>query len=107
MREGRLAISAWSGAKPMAGLWSAQTALRHVRSVARQDEIPVYLKNRQWEELSALVEFANKDAPESLAHTDPALYRTLRHQITQYRLRGWSCLSLRRLRELAGEINAA
>src|SRR5438132_11940135 len=64
------------------------------------DEIALYLKERRWEELLALAEFAAKDAPESLAHTDPALYRALRRQITEFRLRGWSCLNCRRLREL-------
>jgi hypothetical protein len=53
----------------------------------------------------ALVEFAEKDAPRSLTHTDPALYRMLRQQITEFRLRGWSCLDLKKLKELAGESN--
>jgi hypothetical protein len=48
-------------------------------------------------------EFAEKDAPPSLTNTDPALYRMLRQQITEFRLRGWSCLSLKKLKELAGE----
>lgn len=72
---------------------------RHL--LARQAEIPAYLKERRWEELAALVEFANRDAPQSLIPTDPALYQTLRQQITKYRLSGWSCLNLKRLRELA------
>ena len=61
----------------------------------------MYLKERRWQELAALVEFANNDAPQSLIPTDPALYETLRQQITKYRLSGWSCLNLKRLRELA------
>ena len=77
---------------------------RHL--LAHQDQIPVCLKNRQWEQLSALVQFARQDAPEPLAHTDPALYRTLRHQITEYHLRGWSRLSLRRLQALARQDQA-
>jgi hypothetical protein len=72
---------------------------RHL--LAHQAEISAYLKRRRWEELAALVEFANNDAPQSLIATDPALYQTLRQQITKYRLSGWSCLSLKRLRELA------
>lgn len=72
---------------------------RHL--LAHQAEIPAYLKERQWEELAALVEFANNDAPQSLIPTDPALYQILRQQITKYRLSGWSCLNLKRLRELA------
>ena len=72
---------------------------RHL--LAHQTEIPMYLKERRWQELAALVEFANNDAPQSLIPTDPALYETLRQQITKYRLCGWSCLNLKRLRELA------
>ena len=74
---------------------------RHL--LAHQAEIPAYLKERRWEELAALVEFANNDAPKSLLPTDPALYQTLRQQITKYRLSGWSCFNLKRLRELAAE----
>ncbi len=50
----------------------------------------VYLKERRWEQLAALVEFAEKDALPSLIHTDPALYRVLRQPITEFPLRGWS-----------------
>ncbi len=71
--------------------------------LAHPEQIPVFLKERKWEQLAALVEFAEKDALPSLAHTDPALYRTLRQQITEFRLRGWSCLNLKKLKELAGE----
>lgn len=78
-----------------------ELAARHL--LAHPEEIPVYLKNRRWAELEAVVEFAAKDAPETLTHTDPALYRTLRQQITEFRLRGWSCLSLKKLSELAAK----
>ena len=74
---------------------------RHL--LAHPEQIPVQLKQRRWQELAALVEFAEKDAPRSLTHTDPALYRMLRQQITEFRLRGWSCLDLKKLNELAGE----
>jgi hypothetical protein len=79
-----------------------ELAARHL--LAHPEQIPVYLKERRWEQLAALVEFAQKDALPSLIHTDPALYRVLRQQITEFRLRGWSCLSLKKLKELAGEI---
>ena len=77
---------------------------RHL--LAHPEQVAIYLKQKRWTELAALVEFAQKDAPQSLTHTDPALYRTLRQQITEFRLRGWSCLNLKKLRELAeyGEI---
>ena len=74
---------------------------RHL--LAHPEQIAVYLKQRRWEELAALVEFAENDAPRSMTHTDPALYRMLRQQITEFRLRGWSCLNLKKLKELAGE----
>jgi hypothetical protein len=65
------------------------------------EEVPVYLKGRRWAELQALVEFVSRDAPPDLAQTDPALYRLLRQQITEFRIRGWSCLDGRVLRRLA------
>ena len=78
-----------------------ELAARHL--LAHPEQIAVYLKQQRWEELAALVEFAETDAPRSLTHTDPALYGMLRQQITEFRLRGWSCLNLKKLKELAGE----
>ena len=68
-------------------LTSRQRELTARHLLAHPEQIPVYLKQRRWEELAALVEFAEKDAPRSLTHTDPALYRMLRQQITEFRLR--------------------
>jgi hypothetical protein len=76
-----------------------ESTARHL--LAHPELIAVYLKQRQWEALVALVEFAAKDAPLSLVHTDPALYRLLRQQITDFRLRGWTCFNLKKLKELA------
>jgi hypothetical protein len=75
--------------------------------LAHPEQIPISLKERKWRGLAALVEFAERDAPPSTAHADPALYRLLRRQITEYHLRGWSCLNLKKLRELAGESDAS
>jgi hypothetical protein len=72
---------------------------RHL--LAHPAEIPVRLKQRKWEDLAALVEYASQDAPLSLAHTDPPLYRLLRDQITEFRLRGWTRFDLNVLRKLA------
>jgi hypothetical protein len=69
--------------------------------LSHPEEVAVYLKQRRWEELASVVEFASKDAPFSLIHTDPALYRLLREQITEFRLRGWSCLNLDKLYEFS------
>ncbi len=68
------------------------------------------LRQRRWGELAVLAQFARDDAPSSLVHTDPALYRMLRQQITEFRLRGWSCLDVEALQRLdagARETNTA
>ncbi len=69
--------------------------------LAHPEDIPVYLRQRRWEELAAVVEYAKQDAPQSLTHTDPALYRMLRQQVTEFRSRGWDSLNLSQLRLLA------
>jgi hypothetical protein len=71
--------------------------------LANQEEIDVYFKEKRWSELAALVRFARKDVPVELSQTDPALYRTLRDQITRFFLRGGDAFSLARLEELAAE----
>lgn len=78
-----------------------ELAARHL--LAHPEEIALYLKQKRWEELVALVSYAEKDAPESLTHTDPALYEMLRKQITQYRLLGWDCLKLDVLKHLSSQ----
>ena len=64
-------------------------------------QIDVYLKEKRWAELAALVRFARRDVPMELAQTDPALYRQLREQITRFFLRGRDVLSLCKLEMLA------
>lgn len=59
-----------------------------------QDLIDVYLHERRWAELAALVRYVQRDVPAALATTDPALYRRLREQITRFHLRGGGCFSL-------------
>ena len=67
--------------------------------LADQSQIDVYLRQKRWAELAALVRFARRDAPAQLAPTDPALYRQLREQITRFfcaaatrsRSRNWKC----------------
>ena len=70
--------------------------------LAEPAQVDVYLKQKRWAELAALVRFARRDVPVQLAQTDPALYRQLREQITQFFLRGGDVLSLKRLETLAG-----
>ena len=50
-------------------------------------------------ELAALVRFARRDVPVSLAQTDPALYRCLREQVTRFFLLGGDVFSLQKLEE--------
>ena len=71
--------------------------------LAHQEEIPVLLKQKRWAELAAVAEYAANDAPADLAQTDPALYRQLRQQITEYRIRGWNQLNVEKLKKLAGK----
>jgi hypothetical protein len=87
----------------MLSLTPRQKELTARHLLSHPEEIPLCLKARKWQELAALVEFAGKDASPELAHTDPSLYRLLRRQITEFHLRGWSCLNLEKLRELAGD----
>lgn len=68
--------------------------------LADQAQIDVYLRERRWAELLALVRFAHRDVPVQLAQTDPALYRQLREQITRFFLRGGDVLSQRKLESL-------
>ena len=57
--------------------------------LARQELIDIYLKEKRWAEVAAL------------ASTDPALYRTLREQITRFFINGGASFSLARLDQLA------
>jgi hypothetical protein len=59
--------------------------------------VDVYLKQRRWAEVAALVRYARRDVPVELAATDPALFRTLREQVTRFFLRGGDVLSPEKL----------
>lgn len=69
--------------------------------LADQEQIDVYLRQKRWAELAALVRFVRRDVPVELAQTDPALYRQLREQITRFYLRGGDVFSLKKLEALA------
>ena len=69
--------------------------------LADQSQIDVYLREKRWAELAALVRFARRDVPVQLAQTDPALYRQLREQITRFFLRGGDVLSPEKLEAFA------
>ena len=59
--------------------------------------VDIYYREKRWAELAALVRFARRDVPISLAQTDPPLYRLLRDQITRFFLLGGDVFSLRKL----------
>lgn len=61
----------------------------------------IRLKEKRWAEVAALLRYAQRDVPQDLAVTDPALYRTLRDQITHFFLRGGGALNLQKLEQLA------
>src|ERR1035441_3274810 len=70
--------------------------------LADQSQIDVYLAQKRWAELAALVRFARRDVPVQFAQTDPALHRQLREQITRFFLRGGDVFSLKRITALPG-----
>lgn len=84
-----------------------ELAARHL--LANLDQIPVYIRDRRWRELAAVVRFAEKDAPLSLIGTDNAQYRYLRSKITEFRIAGWNKLNLEKLEALAeaAEVSAS
>ncbi len=61
--------------------------------------VDVYFKEKRWAELAALVRYARRDVPVALAQTDPALYRTLREQVTRFFLLGGDVFSLQKIEE--------
>jgi hypothetical protein len=61
----------------------------------------IRLKERRWGDVAALVRYTQRDVPQDLAMTDPALYQTLRSQITHFFLRGGGALNLAKLEQLA------
>lgn len=72
--------------------------------LAQPDRLGSALKERRWADLAALVAFVRQqDDSHDLAMTDPALYRTLRQQITTFYLRGGGALNLEKLRNLANQ----
>jgi len=79
------------------------TALGSDEWMAVLDENPALVdlcfKEKRWAELAALVRFARRDVPVALAQTDPALYRSLREQLTRFFLLGGDVFSLQKLED--------
>ena len=61
----------------------------------------MYLKEKRWAEVAALVRFARREVPPALASTDPTLCRTSREQITRFFINCGAVFSLTRLEQLA------
>jgi hypothetical protein len=69
--------------------------------LAQPELLGIRLKERRWEDVAALVRYVKRGVPTDLAMTDPALYKTLRDQITVFHLRGGGALNLEALERLA------
>ena len=71
--------------------------------LADPEQINVIYQQKRWAELAALVRYCRRDVPVELAQTDPALYRLLRGQITNFYLRGGDVFSLEKLEQMAAK----
>ncbi len=69
----------------------------------RPELLGIRLKEKRWGDVAALVRYVRHDVPTDLAMTDPALYKTLRDQITFFHLRGGGSLNLATLERLAAD----
>jgi hypothetical protein len=67
--------------------------------LANPEQINVCWREKRWAEMAAVVRFAKRDVPVDLAQTDPAQYRQLRSQITEFYLRGGDAFSLEKLKK--------
>ena len=65
------------------------------------DQIGVYLAEKRFAEVADLADYVKRDVPLELAHTDPALFRTLRKAVTELHCRGYGALNGRALRRHA------
>lgn len=71
----------------------------------RPELLGIRLQEKRWADVAALVRYVRHDVPADLAMTDPALYKTLRDQITFFHLRGGGALNLATLDQLAADAN--
>jgi hypothetical protein len=65
------------------------------------DEVKIVWHQRRWEELAAVVEYAQEDVPVILSKTDPHLYQLLRNAVTEFNLRGYDNFNLTAIKALA------
>lgn len=70
-------------------------------------QIPVFIKERRWEELAVFADYMRVDVPRSLAATDQALFRTLRNGVTTAHIMGFGHMNGDVLMALAAKDAAA
>jgi hypothetical protein len=68
--------------------------------LAKPELFAIALKERRWSDVLCVLDFVHADVKSDLAMTDPALYRTLRQQITNFHLRGSSAWNIEKIRAL-------
>lgn len=71
-----------------------------VHLLTHPEEIGVYLAQKRFAAVADLADYIARDVPTELAHTDPALFRTLRKAVTELHVRGYGSLNARVLRKL-------
>ncbi len=48
---------------------------------------------RDWELLREIARLAQEDAPQAMAATDPALFRSWREAVTRFHTKGWGAMT--------------
>jgi hypothetical protein len=71
--------------------------------ILRAERVPRFFAEGRFLQLAALAEYLEREVPHQLAHTDPALYRSLREGVTKLHLMGFGTLNAEVLREAAAK----
>lgn len=69
-----------------------------------KNKIARVYNQRDWDLLEAIAALAEKDAPRSLARTDPSRYRQLREAVTRFHIGGWTNMTVERVRKVRAEV---
>ena len=67
--------------------------------ILRAEQVPRFFVDGRFLELAALADYLEHDVPRQLAHTEPALYRSLRDGVTKLHLMGFGTLNAKVLRD--------
>lgn len=65
------------------------------------DEVVALWHRRDWERLSAVVEYAEAGIPQAMSKTDPFMYRKLCAGLCEYHIRGYDGFDLVAIQRLA------